>query len=315
MDGEVVKKYELPDTRPEEDRVSHGLKKMGMEGFMKGKDKMAAKAVASGQGAVESDAGASSQVTDKPGESLRPSTLPRSRRKSTVAEEEAEDDKRIRFTIGGVGQRLTKDNFIREMQQLDARTRREVVDKSDAPKTVKDLAKQEPASQAAPAGEGNGSRNNDKRASRALTPTDRISPGGSSLVGGGSSGQDTAGSGAVAGRADDEKPPSLTKGDSGGRSSDLAETAVERRRRMAALQGVGRSNGASSSAVPGGARERPGGDNQKETPAERRRREAALGISEPTAGGDDDSEDDDTVRVPPAARRGIRVADVPPKGR
>ncbi|KAJ4174892.1 Na+/H+ antiporter [Fusarium falciforme] len=64
-------------------------------------------------------------------------------RKKSVAETQAADDKHIRFTIGGVGQRMTKEDFIREMQKLDSRTRKEVVDQSTASQTVKRIATQE----------------------------------------------------------------------------------------------------------------------------------------------------------------------------
>ena len=60
-------------------------------------------------------------------------------------QEQAADDKKIRFTIGGVGKRMTKEDFIREVQKLDAKTRRQVVDQSSASQGVKFLAKQEPA--------------------------------------------------------------------------------------------------------------------------------------------------------------------------
>lgn len=66
-------------------------------------------------------------------------------RKKSIAETQAADDKHIRFTIGGVGKRMTKEDFIREMQKLDSRTRKEVVDQSTASQTVKRIATQEVA--------------------------------------------------------------------------------------------------------------------------------------------------------------------------
>lgn len=65
--------------------------------------------------------------------------------KAKAAEEEAEDDKHIRFTIGGEGRRLNKEDFCREMQKLDAKTRKEVVAKSNASPAIKRLATQERA--------------------------------------------------------------------------------------------------------------------------------------------------------------------------
>lgn len=54
-----------------------------------------------------------------------------------------DDDKKIRFTIGGEGQRMTKEDFIREVQKLDSSTKKQVVDQSNAPQKVKAIAKQE----------------------------------------------------------------------------------------------------------------------------------------------------------------------------
>ena len=56
-----------------------------------------------------------------------------------VREKEEDDDKKIRFTIGGVGRRMNKEDFIREIQKLDAGTRREVVKSSTASQEVKTL--------------------------------------------------------------------------------------------------------------------------------------------------------------------------------
>lgn len=58
-------------------------------------------------------------------------------------EVDEEDDKGIRFTIGGVGRRLNKEDFIREVQKLDAGTRQEVLRSSNAPQEVVSIATQE----------------------------------------------------------------------------------------------------------------------------------------------------------------------------
>ena len=42
-------------------------------------------------------------------------------KESVVAETEAADDKDIRFTIGGVDRRMTKDEFIHEVEKLDSK--------------------------------------------------------------------------------------------------------------------------------------------------------------------------------------------------
>jgi len=68
----------------------------------------------------------------------------RQRRKTVIAEKQEEDDKHIRFTIGGVGRRLTKADFIKEMRELEDHTRQRVVDASSASHAVKTLAKMDP---------------------------------------------------------------------------------------------------------------------------------------------------------------------------
>jgi hypothetical protein len=54
-----------------------------------------------------------------------------------------EDDRRIRFTIGGAGRRLTKDDFLKEIQSLDPKARCEIVEESDAPAVMKAMAKKD----------------------------------------------------------------------------------------------------------------------------------------------------------------------------
>ncbi|KAF3358404.1 hypothetical protein VDGD_09699 [Verticillium dahliae] len=59
-----------------------------------------------------------------------------------AAAQELAEDKQVRFTIGGAGKRMTKDDFIKEMRKLDPKTRHDVVEQSSAPPAVKTLAKQ-----------------------------------------------------------------------------------------------------------------------------------------------------------------------------
>lgn len=221
----------------------------------------------------------------------------RQRKKSVAEVQQEEDDRHIRFTIGGVGQRMTKEGFIKQMQQLDQSTRREVVDKSSASHTVKTLAKQDMplpdivvsrpdrrarAGSSAAAGqrrsgkEVDGNNGSDNEAN----PSPRSSTSHLEIASSSRRGR------TVAGPSDD--------------TDEIPETAVERRRRLAVLQSVGDDDDEDSDG---------GNDETKETPAERRRREAALGMSSHQA-EDSDSDDDDTPRVPPA-RRGIRFADTP----
>ncbi|KAK0722589.1 alkali metal cation/H+ antiporter Nha1 C terminus-domain-containing protein [Lasiosphaeria miniovina] len=301
-DGEVIKKYELPTPqRGEGDFVSQGLKYMGMGGLVKGGDK---------QGAVGSPADdggkAGPSKTSVPGwasgafgrspagESSTPKGTPKGRKKSVVEEEEEEDDRHIRFTIGGVGQRMTKEDFIQKMQKLDTSTRWEIVDQSNASHTIKTLAKQDPVPSQPRPSPAQGSHRGKETAS----------PSGSDAQRGRKMGdtprQDSATTSRSPSRSLSRSPSPVAMGttSSDAPSRDAPETAVERRRRLAVLKGVGEP-----------------GDVQGETAAERRRREAALGVSSSAVAGEDsDSDDDDTPRVPPP-KRGIRFADAPAKGR
>jgi sodium/hydrogen antiporter len=64
-------------------------------------------------------------------------------RKGKKNREEDQDDRRIRFTIGGAGKRMTKEDFLKEIQSLDPKTRARVVNESTAPEEVKDLARKD----------------------------------------------------------------------------------------------------------------------------------------------------------------------------
>ncbi|GAB1320329.1 Na+/H+ antiporter [Madurella fahalii] len=285
-DGDVVKKYDLPARKSEPDPVSQGLKYMGMGLFSRAADKPGAAAGPSTEGQGGESAG------------------PKPRKKSAAGEQEEEDDKHIRFTIGGVGKRMTKEDFIMEMQKLDKTTRRDIIDKSSASQTVKTLAKQDPQPQP----------------SRPLAQT-TISRKDHALVVGSSQGQPAtqAGEAGEAGGASSSssssRPPSRrqstaletgveaeteaeAEGEAGAGAGVEMETEVERRRRLAVLKGVGKSSEEVGEAG--------------ETAAERRRREAALGMASPAS--EEDSDDDDTPRVPPS-KRAIRFADAPDRER
>lgn len=324
-DGEVVKKYELPHSqRPEgqHNLASQSLKYMGMGGLVKPK---------AGEKSAEPTASASASGNDQTEpKDDRPAPRPRAGtwrmgrgagagegvdNKKKLAEAEQEDDKHIRFTIGGVGQRMTKADFISEMQKLDTRTRREVVDQSNAPERVKTLAKEDP-----PEPEGTAGTAGTIRGKAISPPQPQAQPQAQSqpAIEPSPTRQESSHSSSTKGKepmirrtspstsGEDQR---LDSGDDDEEdededadevpSNDLPETAVERRRRLAVLKGL-QGEGSNSTAA----------GEDLETPAERRRREAALGMG----GGEEDSDDDDTPRVPPA-RRGIRFADVPERGR
>lgn len=225
------------------------------------------------------------------------------RRKSVAHHQETDDDKQIRFTIGGVGRRMTKEDFIREVQKLDVGTRKEVVDQSSASTALKDLARQdlplrrpqdipeivEPEPSSGPSSTS---------ASTSVSPAPRGS---------------YRDSESVSPRRQVEAPRGRPV-DAPLQPSELeGETAVERKRRLAALGGQqSETDGSASTAARRHRADNNNSNNNStgETPAERRRREAALGVGGAAAAEDSDSDDEGTPRVPPA-RRGIRFAEQP----
>lgn len=285
-DGEVVKKYALPSEGGEgKDYFGQGMKLMGMGGLVEKKADKTAPAAAAGT----ADAG---EETSTAGPSRRPSLRPNfstwggfkrggpadAKKAVETGEpgETGEDDRQIRFTIGGVGRRMTKEDFLKEVQMLDTRTRREVVDQSNAPPALKVAAKQGIPTIREPQPE----RPSAERKERAQPNTQAEGSTSSS-----SSSKSPVRQQAVT------RGRSGTNGSAEQPSTQEPETAAERRRRLAAFATVHDD------------------DNEAdETPAERRRRVAALGGSGERV-EDSDSDDDNTPRVPPAGRRGIRFAD------
>ncbi|KAI1376882.1 alkali metal cation/H+ antiporter Nha1 C terminus-domain-containing protein [Hypoxylon crocopeplum] len=223
-DGEVVRKYDLPADRGDgKDYVATGLKYMGMSGLVKPSDKTTPKT------GEPSDQEPPQASTEKPMARSRTGVWPgfsrggaaEQRRQDADApvEHTQEDDRGIRFTIGGVGQRMTKDDFLKEVRKLDARTRREVVDQSTATPAVKSMAKDGQTATAPPAHApvrpqisvtqaSDSTRDRSKSPSR-LTPARGRSP-----------------------TASSEQAP----------TSDTPETAAERRRRLAAFASVREDN-------------------------------------------------------------------------
>ncbi|ORY68488.1 putative Na+/H+ antiporter CNH1 [Pseudomassariella vexata] len=290
-DGEVVKKYELPAQKPEGDTDLMGasLKYLGMGGLLSQKLK---------ETGEDSEAGPSASGVAKPAAKQSFSSWTgfgksgagdRKKSVASISEEDADKDGRnIRFTLAGQGRRMTEDDFLKEVRKLDVRTRREVLEKLDAPPAVKLAAKQE--TQAGPSNPAGASR--PPAVKIATTSMSTRTESNASVRH--EEQQDTRG------RSETKAPVvPATAPDSSGAPSDIPETAVERRRRLAALSGI---------------KDDEDNNAESETPAERRRRQAVLGMGDDEVAEDSDSDDDDTPRVPPT-RRGIRFVDVPHKGR
>lgn len=200
-----------------------------------------------------------------------------------------DDDMRIRFTIGGAGRRLTKDDFLKEMRALDPKARVQVLEESDAPAAMKDLARKD-ASQ-----HNEGSSRLFGAESAQIASSNK----GANMVGAkmarnrgadvdsdssmseGEDGEERQDSPSTSprrrpnqrhedsygfGSHEAEDNARLTKIDSP--SNQEPETAAERKRREQVLSGVESSSGPYSI--------KP---EQRETPADRRRREASGGNS------------------------------------
>jgi sodium/hydrogen antiporter len=265
-DGEVVKTYELPTQKTEGQEgsalLNSSLKYMGLGAF---RNPEKAGESSAEKGEVPVTPGEVSKVTSRtgwPGFSVLAGAASGQAKKKTSETDGDDDDNKIRFTIGGAGARLTKEEFIKQMQNLDAGERKQIVNESDASDAIKTIANQDPP----PRGR--------MRSIAIPKPNEDLSermPSSSSAA----SGSTSDGRSPVA-RGKQPSDPALT------------ETSVERKRRLAVLgaQEV-EDDEADQEAEPVG-----------ETPAERRRRQAALGV----AGTGDDSEDEGTERVPPARR-------------
>jgi hypothetical protein len=310
-DGEVVKTYELPKSKnqtqgeSEPGPVRQGLSRMGT-----------GLGLTSKQPAGESSkSGASSNPRQarKTGWGFGGKSLNSEAEGQQIEDDEEDDDRRIRFTIGGAGRRLTKEDFLKEIQSLDPKARSEVIDESDAPIAMKVAAKKD---------------------------ADKHSPGSSRLFGENgtgaktvqlASGKDTAhavgaemarrkGARVEEGSSDEDSPhtsrptPSSRRLAKSNSASDDEETAAERKRREKALRGVddnpSPSRGRSKAEGSGPSHRGRQKSVEVETAAEKRRREAALGVN---SSAQEDSDDDDTPRVPPpvAKPRGIRFAQSP----
>ncbi|KAF4119778.1 NhaP-type Na+/H+ or K+/H+ antiporter [Geosmithia morbida] len=312
-DGEVVKTYELPTQRQEGQAsgggLSTGLKYVGLGG----KHQQQAGAPGGGEAAAASteattaEAAGSESPKEQQGESGSsgagepPASKPVQRTATGWANWLAggsraagdgqddcpadDDDDKIRFTIANQGRRMTKTDFINEMQKLDATTRRQVVAeqmKNGSPK----------ARDAASVAVAKTEKDQQLSSQQQLTPQVVTEKPSSENVGSSSSSSYT---GAAAAGTSTAGTTATSKQQSATPSTQTGETAAERRRRLAVMAEQG-----------------DGEDDNDETPAERRRREAALGMGGAAAESDDDDDDDEGDRNPSGLR--IRFAE-PARGR
>jgi hypothetical protein len=323
----VVKTYELPPAKSKkedsgETPVRQGLNRMGTWTGLSGKKDVHAESSKSPPAQGESSGTAVRQGLARMGTWGFGGKGKDDGAGRKPDEDDEDDDRRIRFTIGGAGRRLTKDDFLKEIQSLDPKARCEVIEQSDAPHSMKDLAKKD-ASNDSP---GSGRLFNAKSA--------QVASGKGPANAVGAEMGPRQGAPTHEGDTDEEedseeerirmknakgslqlsKRKVSPKGDArkfakvGSPSNDVGESPAERKRREQVLKGVD-----DDTPSPRGRPPRRG-ETEQESAAERRRREAALRVG---GGAQDDSDDDDTPRIPPpvAKARGIRFAQSPVRGK
>ncbi|KAI9823626.1 MAG: hypothetical protein M1832_002407 [Thelocarpon impressellum] len=301
--GEVVKKYNLPATK----RSGAG------EGTSGAGEKQALQKMGAwvGLGRKDKDAGEGPSKGSKP-------------KKPDV------DEDTIRFTQGG--RRMSKADFLKQIQELDPKARSEAVTESNAPPDVKQEARRRLWGAGAPSkSDRRESRAAQKSSRAAADDDDDVSPGRKPEVQKVPTNEDkpSGPEGLVLVDSEEREVPYYSVGDDLARAPQ--ETAAQRRRKAAAQQprdADGEDDGGerrverkdkhpqgSSSRSPVAQQEQHGPD--VETAAERRRREAALGVGS----NETDSEDDDTPRETrgavqePQEPARIRFADQPTRGR
>ncbi|KAL8712182.1 MAG: hypothetical protein Q9220_003616 [cf. Caloplaca sp. 1 TL-2023] len=327
-DGEVIKKYDIPPVSRGRGRggaqntagglditpVRQGLKRMGTWAGMGGKGE----AGAGGESAGEASASGGK------------------RKKSSAVDP---DDDRIRFTVGTGGRRMSKQDFITQIAQLDPHSRVAAVEESDVPEAVKqdvrdglqhekhgggdmsELARPPPvARRSSRSASYQGSAplrplGNEQQSAYAQMPQVQEAE---------DEGQQQQHGLSTITSHDDREPqeiPSHSVTDSINKHSvGKPESAAQRRRRLAASRKDSDDDGtpripppphAESSTVSNAA----AAADMGETQAERRRRLAALGQADDTttagaSGGDDDSSDSDDSEGPRQPREGhIPVAE------
>ncbi len=145
-----MKKYELPsdkdaqktDARGEGSGIRLGLSRMTTRTGKKKEGEDAEQgAVRLGLSRIGTWTGLSGKKDEQNAEGSVEQT-PRKSRK-TREEEDQDDDRRIRFTIGGAGRRMTKEDFLKEIRSLDPKARAQVVNESTAPEEMKDMARKD----------------------------------------------------------------------------------------------------------------------------------------------------------------------------
>lgn len=330
-DGEVVKKYDLPPQPKQRGGVRGGVQD-GVSHF-DARPMLKRAGTWVGIGGRAGEASQNESTTETKGQGKK-------RRKQSIVDP---DDDRIRFTVGTGGRRLSKADFIQQIQAMDPKARVQTVEDSDVPEVVKEEVRADAEDETGDSRSSARPRSNSKRVAeqRTMSPVQEIDQPDEMMP--------------MVRRfstADDKPkgPDGLTLVDSKHQEIPFhpvsesvqkyggAETAAQRRRRIA-LERKDSDDDGTERIPPRTTGQGPTFRNptysagsskthepQGETAAERRRRLAALGEGDEEERRDSsDSEDDGGERKPAAghkpmpepsatgARRppGIRFADSP----
>lgn len=294
-DGEVIKKIDLgPKPGARRGGLRGGVQDGGGSNFDAAPVRQGIKRMGTWAGI-----GGKGEAAEKGGEQGQSS---KGRKKP---DEDANDD-RIRFTVGTGGRRMSKQEFVEQLQKLDPKTRRESVEQSGATRDLKEeihakasMPKPNRRPSQAPAVEEPEPEDEPMSVVRRVDTVEEQPER-----------EDDAGS-QRSGKSEDipihNVPQSVR------RAAGREETAADRRRRLASEKAEDSDDDGTERVPPSKAEPQlQQAESHGETAAERRRRLAALG----EAGEDSDSEDDGKERHPegiqPVAEPSrIRFADAP----
>lgn len=134
-DGEVVKKYDIPPPEKKRPQAGRGVSFLDAGPVRDRLHRVGTWAHLGNKGVAS---GESSDAT--PG-AVHGQDGVKKRNKATAIDDD--DDDRIRFTVGSGGRRMSKADFIKQIQQLDPKARCEVLQGSDVHDDVKQQALQE----------------------------------------------------------------------------------------------------------------------------------------------------------------------------
>lgn len=313
-DGEVLKKYDIPSTQKKSQRPGADR----MQSLSPGGEKTRERLQKMGQYLGMGNLGLSSdkkqqEIESQPGPSVAEEaenkySLTRKRTKQEQLQEE--DDKNIRFTISAGGRRMSKAEFIEQIQRMDPKSRARMVEDSDAPEAVKREARLDAReSNLSPLREQTSRPSGPFRTETSEAQVQRPETHGDSPRGP---------DGLTLVTSNEDEIPfhpvsdDLARFQFGGAGR---ETAAQRRRRLAAnapeepaptdveQEALGERSGR-----PTGARQRSNSqtstyEDEPETAAERRRRQAALGMMrDENSESSSDEEDGMGFREPPRPR-------------